>query len=132
MTQTTKIAYTPDPNSEKNLGYGNIKYNPIPDGLGMDVLLDYIERAVPYSENEKTHTTKEILRVERYECPCCPTTLTAIVDVNFTGYVSKEDEETAGFYKVHIGDTKNTVEKLESTLLHEEPSEGLPRKLKEE
>ncbi|MBI5654201.1 hypothetical protein HZC53_00890 [Candidatus Uhrbacteria bacterium] len=69
-------------------------------GMGTDALLEAVSKHIPYVEGKDTTTVKKIVFVTRYECPCCPTDITALVEVHCEGVYTPESENIAGLYEV--------------------------------
>ncbi|KPJ85676.1 hypothetical protein AMJ57_02265 [Parcubacteria bacterium SG8_24] len=100
--------------------------------IGDWVLTDIVQKHVPTVDHPQVRTTKVIIRTDRYECPCCNTSLTALVRVICEGLMTDEWAEVQGLYRVDIspdhGRCKVVVEKLTGTKIHEGRCDLLPRK----
>ena len=123
------VAPTADPNA--TIGHARSVVN-ASDGIGMDVLRKINEERIPIVESDEVYTTKEVIRTDRYECPCCNTDLTALVSVHCEGLVTKEWGVVQGLYRVIIspdhGGCKVTVEKLTGNTIYEGLTPYLPQK----
>ncbi len=142
MEKRITLSYLPSPDAESTLHYGVVKKNPPMEGMGMSELVKLISEHVPESSNERTRTHKEVLYVERSECPCCPTGISAIVDVHLEGEWPSNDS-SRGLYKVRIGTDWSeisspeyrekfamaTIEKLDGTgTIYSEEQDALPKR----
>lgn len=102
-------------------------------GIGMDMLKQIIEERIPIVNNNQAITKKEVIYTTRYECPCCNTSIEALVSVSCQGvYVPDESEKVRGLYRVRIDPNRGgcdiTVEKLSSTTIYQGRSNYLPKK----
>lgn len=56
---------------------------------------------IPVVNDGKTKTVKKIIRTEHRECGCCPTTLTALVQVECeNGVMTEEWKKVQGLYRI--------------------------------
>jgi hypothetical protein len=91
---------TDDPNRPRRAACSII--NDEPKGLGMPELEEIVRKYIPTVENEEVNVHKDILWTQRYECPCCPTAIRAVVLVYTTGLGTSEGRAIEGFYFVTI------------------------------
>jgi len=131
MKQHVKFAVAPTENPDGVVGHARYVSNSS-NGIGMDVLAGIVEKYIPFVNNDQVVTHKEIIRTDRYECPCCNTSLTALVRVYCTGLMTPEWDEVSGLYEVSIepahGACEVTVMKLEGRTIHAGRTPYLPRK----
>jgi len=102
-------------------------------GIGMRRLKQNIKRCIPVVNNNRVITRKRIIRTDRYECSCCGTTLTALIQVDCGGFGTFGRYTVQGLYKISMtpdrGRCKITVEKLSGTTIGEgRVGSSLPRK----
>ena len=128
-----KVIFGVVPSRDPDAVIGHARYVVNADsGIGMDVLRQIIAQHIPSVDHLKVCTTKEIVRTDRYECPCCHTDLSALVRVCCEGLVMEEWEKVSGLYKVGIypdhGNCKVIIEKLSGTKIFEGRCDYLPSK----
>jgi hypothetical protein len=123
-TQATK-------NPDEAVGHARYVIN-ARKGIGMNVLEKIVEEHIPFVNHKEVQTDKTIIRTDRYECPCCPTDLSALVRVSCQGLVTDEWEKVKGLYRIDItpdhGACKVTVEKLSGEKIYQGRVDYLPRK----
>jgi len=121
----------PTENPDETVSYSRYIIN-TSTGIGMDTLKDVVKKYVPIVDHDEVHTIKEIIRTDRYECPCCNTSITAIIYVSCEGLMTKEWSKVNGYYLIKIdpdhGGCKIVVEKLVGTKIHESRCVYLPKK----
>ena len=129
-----KVRFCVEPTNNPDEAVGHSRYvSNISTGIGIDVLERIIEKHVPFVNNERVVTRREVIRTDRYECPCCPTDITALVRVYCEGLCTKEWDEVRGLYRVSISPDNEgcsvTVRKLsDEKIVYEGKTERLPKK----
>jgi hypothetical protein len=131
MSQQVIFNVVPTADPDATIGHARYVVN-ASDGIGMDVLRQIVEQYIPTVENDEVRTTKEVIRTDRYECPCCNTDLVALVRVYCEGLVTKGWDAVEGLYRVRIspdhGNCRVAVEKLIGKTIYEGRTPYLPRK----
>jgi len=117
----------PTANHEEAIGHARNVVN-VRTGIGIERLFSVIREHVPHAKNSGAYTKKIIIRTERYECPCCPTILQALVDVKCCGVHSEKWDEIEGLYLVTICEDKTIVAKMKQDIIWQGQTEALPKK----
>jgi hypothetical protein len=102
-------------------------------GIGMDLLQQIIEDHIPIVDDEEVITIKEIIRTDRHECPCCDTSLIALVNVHCAGlYKPDEWKKVEDLYKIRILADRNssqvTIDRLRKERIYKGRANLLPQK----
>jgi len=133
MKQQVIFDLMPSSNPDAVVGHSRTVVN-VSTGMGMDILEQIITNHVPVVDHNNVTTEKNVIRVERYECPCCPTYLMALVEVSCQGTMTDDWKRVQGLYRVQInpdierGDCAFSIEKLRGTTIHEGRCVRLPKK----
>lgn len=101
MNSKAEFAIVPTPNPDEAVPHGRWVYNDS-TGLGMDILLQVVKEHVPEVQNPEAFTTKRIIYTARYECPCCPTSIDAFVQVDCEGLYTEDTDRVVGLWSVSI------------------------------
>jgi hypothetical protein len=86
-------------NPDAVIGYSRYVFNDNA-GIGIEELKRELLSRIPPAQNPETKTLYRILYVERYDCPCCPTMLRALIDVGCEGLFTDEWREVTGMYEI--------------------------------
>jgi len=123
------LKQTKDP--DKAVGHSRYVVNP-ENGIGIDELTKVIGDQIPVVDDIEAWTDKIVIRIDRYECPCCSTNITALIKVTCQGRVTPEWDEVEGLYQISmhgsVGHCEVSVSKLTKEVLHEGRGPELPRK----
>lgn len=101
MAQVIMFQNESTENPDAVIGYSRYVFNDNA-GIGIEELKREILARIPSAHNPKTDTIYKIVYVERYDCPCCPTILRALVEVRCEGLVTSEWSEVTGLYEVNF------------------------------
>jgi len=100
--QVVTFNVKPTENPDEVIQYADYVEN-ASSGIGMDILKQIVEEHIPIVDCSEGVTTKEIIRTDRYECPCCATDISAIVRVDYNGGpYSKDVGNIKGLYLIDI------------------------------
>jgi len=131
MGQKVTFEMAPTNNPDEAIGHSRYVYN-TSTGIGIDVLEKIVSEHIPVVNHPKVLTEKRIIYTKRYECPCCNTDLSALVDVRCQGVFTNDWEKISGLYSVTIkpdhGECKVIVEKLSYSEIYNGRCEYLPQK----
>lgn len=129
MKNITKFSTIRTKNHAEAVNYSRNVNNPI-TGIGINELKKIINKNIRQGEDDCESIS--ILHISRYECPCCPTSITAIIEYYYRGKENNVD----GLYKISIrpdsadisDNSLVVIEKLSGTIIHRSEINKLPKK----
>lgn len=121
----------PTANPDEAVGHARYVYN-ASNGIGMDILEKIVSEHIPFVDHPEVSTEKTIIHTSRYECPCCNTDLSALVEVRCQGLFISDWKKVEGLYSIMIspnhGGCDIKVEKLSGSSIYSGRCAYLPRK----